>query len=312
MKKVLIAINQLLIKFLRFLLKLFLKLDEKFCSDVNIDAHKHSVVKSTFRHNMVDDKDEEYYFNQYWSIIKSHLSRQKVGSPAFYLDLGCGQGRFSIPLANWCKDSNGHVVAVDISKHAINQAIANAKNSNLNNLSFITADILDFSKKETRCKYDAITCLEVMFFLPDYKNMLKMMLDLLKPGGLFFVTFRPQYFNVLFCLTEGMFAKKDLLLNERSGCLLSNNVLFNWLTSKEVENYLRNDLGIELLEIFGIGSCSGILGDPHAKIIRPSLLSKSEKNVLMDFELKIGKELPDTGRYILTVSQKPSEKSVTQ
>jgi len=65
-----------------------------------------------------------------------------------------------------------------------------------------------------------------------------------------------------------------------------------------------NKYRLELLELRGLGVCSGIPGDPHDSICQPSQLTIEERDKLMELELELGKTVPDAGRYILAVLRK--------
>ena len=95
-----------------------------------------------------------------------------------------------------------------------------------------------------------------------------------------------------------------MVIKQNSGRFLASETLFNWSSSKEIKALLCDKLGMTLHDFRGIGCCSGIAGDPHSKIARPSMLSKYEKNQLMKLEDAIGLEVPDAGRYIFSVTQK--------
>ena len=56
--------------------------------------------------------------------------------------------------------------------------------------------------------------------------------------------------------------------------------------------------------MFGIGVLSGIYGDPNYSITEPSKLSTNDQEKLMNAEVKLGKTIFDSGRYILTIAHK--------
>jgi len=67
---------------------------------------------------------------------------------------------------------------------------------------------------------------------------------------------------------------------------------------------LKEDLGFNLLDLVGIGSSSGIEGDPYAGIARPSKLDDAERGKLMHLEIELARSSPDTGRYMLAIARK--------
>ena len=67
---------------------------------------------------------------------------------------------------------------------------------------------------------------------------------------------------------------------------------------------MMDEIGFRVLGLYAIGCCSGIEGDPHSLIARPSLLDKDAKKVLMNLEINLAESLPDAGRYVLCIVQK--------
>lgn len=82
--------------------------------------HNEAVRKITVAHDMVSHPDESYYALQYLHWIRPECeARFPERNPAI-LDLGCGQGRLSLPLADWAKF--GRVVGIDFTPQAIMKA----------------------------------------------------------------------------------------------------------------------------------------------------------------------------------------------
>jgi hypothetical protein len=59
-----------------------------------------------------------------------------------------------------------------------------------------------------------------------------------------------------------------------------------------------------LVTLQGIGVASGIPGDSHDSIARPSMLDDSQRASLMKVELALGESVPDAGRYMLAIGRK--------
>ncbi|MFI3322966.1 MAG: peptide chain release factor N(5)-glutamine methyltransferase [Rikenellaceae bacterium] len=88
-------------------------------------------------------------------IIKENIDSKELN----IIDIGCGSGAISISLAAELKDSK--VIAVDISKAALNVAQNNATKHKTENISFVeqnilTSDNLNFVNSENIEKYDII------------------------------------------------------------------------------------------------------------------------------------------------------------
>jgi len=263
------------------------------------DIQYKNVISST-AYNMVTAPDESYYADQYWSIIYPHLTNMPPDPNI--LDLGCGQGRFTLKLAE--AFPKGKIYACDISETAIEQLKAYAKKQSLNNINFCAESIDVIIQKFGSDSVDIIFFLEVSFFYPNWRKSLDNAIDALKPGGIIAASFRSQYFNALYLVRHKTMEHFETLIKHREGRIFGHSTVFTWQTDYEIKELLANEYGLELLDVRGIGVCSGIPGDPHDYICRPSLLTKEERQRLMDFELELGKTVPDAGRYLLAVARK--------
>ena len=265
--------------------------------------HNRCVVNSTLHHDMIDHADEHYFAEQYWSYISIHLEAQHIPKNGRFLDLGCGSGRLIDPLAKWV--DGAAITGVDLSESAITRAKVNLAQEG--SVDFLRKDISEYLDSVENDSIDGIFFLEVSFFLPDYEDVLANINRVLKPNGLLFASFRSRYFNALCCVQDALWNSTSLLLDNRSGNLFGTATFFNWCDSDELRRLLTEKLPFIVHDIRGIGCCSGISGDPHAKIIRPSMLEKYEQSQLMRLEAELGKVVPDAGRYVFAVAEKLSK-----
>lgn len=251
---------------------------------------------------MVASPDEPYYAEQYWTVMIPHLRTLPKSAQA--LDLGCGQGRFALRLGRLF--ANGRVVGCDVSAMAIAQAEAYARRDLVGNVTFRVQQIADCLEEFSESSVDAILLTEVTFFYPEWERDLSRTIRTLRPGGILVVSFRSQYFNALSLVHRRRWDGAEVILRHRKGAIYGSPPVFTWQTSEEIRALLVEDNGLELLELRGIGVCSGIPGDPHDHICRPSQLSSGEREDLMRLELELGKSVPDGGRYILAVARRPN------
>jgi len=264
------------------------------------DFQERMIIDST-DYDMVAEPDEHYYADQYWKIMLPFI--EKFPSDSCALDLGCGQGRLTIPLGKLFKD--GVVTSCDLSNEAIDKANKYATDANITNIEFRAQPIAQLITECEDRYFDVILLTEVTFFYPRWKKDFQQIVKILKPGGIFAVSFRSQYFNSLYITQERLFDKKDLLIKNREGNFFGDSSgIFTWQRSEEIKGFIGEHDELELLDFFGIGICSGITGDPHGQFCRPSTLSEREREDLMGMELELGRSVPDAGRYMLAIMKK--------
>jgi len=286
---------------------LYARLDtnKEFAKEVN----DKNMVETTQTHNMATHPDEIYYERQYWHWLKTFLENYIKEIPDFnntnVLDLGCGQGRLTIPLSKWClKNGCENIVGVDISGNALSFAHQFATRESVGGaIEFFEMDILDFLRDQKDATFSVVICTEVFLFYPNYKKVLIEIERVLVPGGLLFASFRSRYFNLLYSLKEKKISSLSMLLNQNEGFPWGPPTKFIWHSVSEAKKLIL-DAGFNLLSYKGIGVCSGIEGDPLSRIIRPSMLTNKEQGELMTVELAMAEEMANSGRYILTTARK--------
>lgn len=123
------------------------------------------------------DKTEgrfEYIHSKSRENTKKHLNVNDI-----VLDYGCGTGTTSCELAGQVKE----IHAIDISSKMIEAAKEKADASNVENVSFVQADIFDERYKEE--SFDAILAFNMLHTVPNPRDAVKRVHELLKPEGLF-------------------------------------------------------------------------------------------------------------------------------
>jgi SAM-dependent methyltransferase len=248
---------------------------------------------------MLSDANEQYYKNLYWRWIQPFLD--SVPANARCLDLGCGQGRFSIPLAR--QFEAGEVIGIDLSAPAIEAARGNATAAGLSNTNFFCSGLEEYVVNLMPASYDVLMFTEVSFFWPEWRRHLPGLTGSLRAGGLLIASFRPLYFNALCLVQQQKWSELEVLLSGREGYIFGPDVRFSWQHSDEIEKILRAQPGLSLELLTGVGVCSGIDGDPHAPVARPSKIAGSQK-YLEAVEFSLGPTIPDAGRYMLAICRK--------
>jgi ubiquinone/menaquinone biosynthesis C-methylase UbiE len=260
-----------------------------------------AIQEAMANYDMAARPDENYYLRQYWHWLLPELEKRFPMHQAKALDVGCGQGRLTLPLAEWL--TSGVVVGVDLTSEAIEKARAYALQRGLGNVELHEADALDYLRSLPAESIDLALMLEVSFFMPAYRDVIAEISRVLKRNGVFFVSFRSQYFDLLHSVGKRDWQSARLVLDEREGHLGSGVAWYSWHTTEDIREILAAE-GFTLNRICGIGVCSGIEGDPLSLIAQPSTLSDRDRAELMEVELSLAQQYADCGRYVLAVASK--------
>jgi ubiquinone/menaquinone biosynthesis C-methylase UbiE len=115
-------------------------------------------------------------------VIIEHLN---VAPGMYVLDVGCGPGRLTIPLAR-AVGENGCVVAIDVQAGMLERARARAEAAKLTNIRFVRAAIGQGRLERDRA--DRAVLVTVLGEIPDRAAALAEIFAGLKPGGILSVT----------------------------------------------------------------------------------------------------------------------------
>lgn len=115
-------------------------------------------------------------------VIVEHL---RVAPGMYVLDIGCGPGRLTIPLAK-AVGENGCVVAIDLQAGMLERAREKAEAAKLTNIRFVHAAISPGTLERDRA--DRAVLVTVLGEIPDREAALAEIFGALKPGGILSVT----------------------------------------------------------------------------------------------------------------------------
>ena len=101
------------------------------------------------------------------------------------LDVGCGPGRLTIPIATKV-GSTGEVVAMDIQSGMLQRAREKARAASLTNIEFLQAGVGE--GKLGRNRFDRALLVTVLGEIPNRDAAMREIFDALKPGGILSVT----------------------------------------------------------------------------------------------------------------------------
>ena len=99
-----------------------------------------------------------------------------------FLDVGCGGGILSEAIY----DFGAHVTGIDAAGPGIEVAKIHSKSCN-KNIDYFEQTAEELHKERVEY-FDIVACLEVLEHVPDPKSLVKTCVDLLKPGGLLFLS----------------------------------------------------------------------------------------------------------------------------
>jgi len=125
--------------------------------------------------------------NPFTKTNRTHVIIQQLNlQPGMkVLDVGCGPGRLTIPMAQQISPQ-GEVVALDIQPGMLRRAQEKAQAAQLSNIRFLHAGVGE--GKLERNQYDRAVLVTVLGEIPDRRTALKEIFEALKPGGLLSVT----------------------------------------------------------------------------------------------------------------------------
>jgi SAM-dependent methyltransferase len=113
------------------------------------------------------------------------IDRSDVRPGMTVLDLGCGPGRLTVPLAQRV-GTQGAVVAVDFQEGMLDRAREKARTANITNVQFLRAAA--GTGHLGRDRFDRAFLVTVLGEIPDRDAALTEVFEALKPGGLLSVT----------------------------------------------------------------------------------------------------------------------------
>lgn len=117
-----------------------IKKNIEFWNNIDIKKNSNATMLTSFKKNSkLQESQTKYEVN----IFKKFINKKMT-----VLDLGCGNGRLSLPISKYCKE----IVCVDSSKTLIDDFSKKIKNKNIK---LHIEDALSFVKKNKK-KYDAI------------------------------------------------------------------------------------------------------------------------------------------------------------
>jgi SAM-dependent methyltransferase len=236
------------------------------------------------QHNMHTDEGELFYLDEYLDVLNPLLV-----APRRILDVGAQFGRFTIPLV-----AAGHdLVSTDIDPACVAYLRRHAPR----------AEVLQESVTQTMGRnwdrpFDIVLCLELLYLLPDWEQVLGGLVCSLGPEGKLVASHRSQGYYMHRMLRDRDFDGLDLILSGHHAALNAQSL-------DDVE-HAYGELELRLDSVTGIGTLSGIAVDPFAEITDPARLNRSERLRLRGYETDptLNRRFIDSARYLLVVASR--------
>ncbi len=114
-------------------------------------------------------------------ITKKFFQEIGISEGMIVLDVGCGRGITTELLAE-IVGLKGKVIGLDSNVNALNTALVNAKSKNLNNIEYLSSDLM--SLRLDNRKFDAIVGRRVLKYLSNPKQAIENLSNHLKPNGI--------------------------------------------------------------------------------------------------------------------------------
>ncbi|HMU45113.1 MAG TPA: arsenite methyltransferase [Chitinophagaceae bacterium] len=193
----------------------------------------------------------------------------KIKEGDVVVDLGSGAGNDAF-VARKITGEKGKVIGVDFTEAMIAKARQNAEKLGLNNVEFRQGDIEDMPL--TSAKADVIISNCVLNLVPNKHKVFSEIYRVLKPGGHFSISDIvlqgeiPEKWKQVAelyagCVSGAIREKEYLSIIEEAGfknitlqkdkpIVLPDEILANYLTAEEIEDYKRSDVKIKSITVY--------------------------------------------------------------
>ena len=200
--------------------------DPSFC-DMYEDAHARAVAAEYLHH------------------IKQHLQECLGDQRLTILDAGCQAGRLLIPLAQ-----EGHrVIGLDTSRFVLQRARRHARQQGLS-IQLHQGSMAALRRWIPPASLDAVLCIEVLYLCPDYQELLRLLIESVKPGGLLCISHRPTLYYVACAVVRGHGEQAAELLTRTEGRSPDGHY-HNWHTQEQLLALYRS-LPLKMLGCYPI------------------------------------------------------------
>lgn len=190
--------------------------------------------------DMYEDAHASSAAEEYLSHIRPAIREQFGDRTLTILDAGCQAGRLLIPLAQ-----EGHrLIGVDTSAFALRRTRQHAKTRRLA-VRLHRGNIANLRRWVAPRSLDVAICTEVLYLCRDHRDLLRLLAESVKPGGLVCISHRPPVFYVGAALRKGELDAASSVVRRIDGPS-PDGAYHNWQTPQQLEGLYR-EVGLRVL-----------------------------------------------------------------
>lgn len=243
-----------------------------------------------------DDPAEQFYARIYLKYLFEKIDAEFRHQQAKILDLGCHTGRLAIPLAR-----AGHAVtAIDSSRFHIRRAEEHARKAGVSSR-FLAGDGFKLIRRFPPYSFDLVLSTEVLYQRPDFRELLKNLGRVVRPGGLLATSHRTRFFYLTRAVRIRDFETANFIAHHSEGTLWDS--YFNWQSPRELRE-LYESIGFDLILARPIGSLTGNGGEGMGALCDLGQIEAAEREALFDLEAMDSEEFAPLGRYLFVIGRK--------
>ncbi len=197
--------------------------------------------------DMYEDAGARLNAEEYLAHIRYHIKKCFGEVPISILDAGCQSGRLLIPLAE-----EGHQMSgIDASIFSLRRCRLHGKAKGVK-VALRRMDIARLRCWVKPLSLDAVVCTEVLYLCQNHRQLLQLLSDSVKPGGLLFVSHRPALYYVASALRQNQLHQASSLARLVEGCS-PDGEYHNWQTKEQLMD-LYKTVGLETKGFYPIGT----------------------------------------------------------
>ena len=190
--------------------------------------------------DMYEDAHASQAAQEYLGHIRRYLRDSFGDRKLAILDAGCQAGRLLIPLA----EAGHRLIGIDTSAFALRRTARHVKEKHLS-VTLHAGNLANVRRWVKPASLDAVICAEVLYLCDDYRDLLKLLAESVKSGGLILASHRPAVFYAAKAVQQGRVGLADTIAQTQEGPS-SDGAYHNWQTEDQLKA-LYGSAGLQML-----------------------------------------------------------------